>query len=622
WATVGICKVQLVSPSGRGAIAYDKLLDDIIVSNASVLDTIAVKPGKYRDEFLWWNMTVTPEGITMGNPLEPLRPIRTVGPKGGTCSGQVVASSLSGFSGLQAKISPMVHTDGQTALPEEALSVRYAHQADYESFCNALSTRPADGKPVQPVWVLADIPRDQKSGWYTGTLRLTQGKSAWQVPVQILVSPWQVPDHKDNATLVSMYQSPETLADTYKVQPFSDEHFKLIEKSFQAMAKSGNDVLLVPVIVDTYLHHKNGLIRWVEKDGQLQPEYDAFKRYLDLHTKYFGKPKVVTLLVWKHDFGCRTWFRGQNNDDIKPIMVTKLDARTGKMTPVEAPLFGKPGSEAFWKSMIQGVRNILAERKIDDRYLLLGEVFDSRPLPYTVEFFKKIAPEMRWQGYAHWVREPKPVNGKFIAHGGVEVGFKIGPNGGGLPEFHKNWPEVGKQEYLIAQAERTTIHYDSSPLTYRSVMYGDRDGGGTIARIGLDFWPSMHDHRGRFRSRYQSPPKEGWLWRGHCPSLTSPGPDGAVITTRGQMFLEGLQETELAIQLMRAKVKASQQMTQRIEQAIARRHESWRVGAAMPQATISLDWLGLAAEEYVLAAQLAGNQAENLWNNPPAVKDE
>ncbi len=619
WATAGLCSATVTSESGRGAIAYADALKQVTVNNATPLDTIAVKPGKFREGFLWWNMTITPSGITRGNPFETIRPMRAVAPRGGTCSAQVVVSGPEGFRGLQASLSAMRHVDGGAVLPAKGLSVRFAHQADYEEFCNGLSPKPADGAPVQPVWVLADIPRDQKPGWYVGTLTVKHARRTWEVPVQVLVSPWTVPDPKDNATLVSMYQSPETLADTYDVELYSDENFKLIEKSFRAMAKCGNDVVLVPVILDDYLHHEKGMIRWVKKGDGYQPDFSLFERYLDLHTEVFGKPKVVTLLVWKHDFGCRTWFRGMNSKEIKPCMVTLLDPKTGKTQPMKAPHFGEPDSEKFWTTMIEGVREIVKKRKIDDRFLLLGEVFDSRPLEQHVKFFKKIQPKMRWQGYAHWVREPKPVNGKFIAHSGVEIGFKIGPNGGGLPELSRNWPERPKREYLIAQAERTTIHYESSPLSYRAVMYGDRDGGGTIARIGMDFWPNITDDRGRLRSRYRAPQKEGWLWRGHCPSLTSPGPDGAVITTRGQMFLEGVQETELAVQLVRDAVDASDDVKSRIEDCQAKRRDSWHVGACLSQATISLDWSALAAREYALAAKIAGvKDAENLWNEPPA----
>lgn len=622
WATAGVCNLTLTSKSGRGAIAYADALDEITVNNATPLDTIATKPGRYRDGFLWWKMAVTPSGITRGDPFEPLRPIRTLAPRGGTCSGQVVVSGPEGFDGLKAEISVLRHTNGRAVLGGESTRVRYAHQADYEEFCNGLSTKPADGAPVQPVWVLVDVPRDQTPGWYTGKLTLRQGGRSWTVPVGVLVSPWTVPDPKDNRTLVSMYQSPETLADTYDVELYSDEHFKLIEKSFRTMAGSGNDVLLVPVVLEDYLHHETGMIRWVKRGDGHVPDYSIFERYMDLHIKAFGKPKVVTLLVWKHDYGCRTWFRGMNNKKLGPIMVMEVDPKTGKTRPMEAPHYGKGEGKEFWKTMVEGVRERLKDRGCDDEYLLLGEVFDSRPLEPAVEFWKKAAPKMRWQGYAHWVREPKPVKGKFIAHSGIEVGFKIGPNGGGLPELNRHWPDERsrhpQREYLIAQAERTTIHYESSPLSYRGVMYGDRDGGGTLGRIGLDFWPTIRDSRGRLRSRYQAPPNEGWLWRGHCPSLTSPGPDGAVVTTRGQMFLEGVQETELAVELARALLKAGPEMQARIEKAQARRKESWKVGNSLSQATISLDWLGLTAREYVLAVELAGGKAEDLWNDPPA----
>jgi len=67
------------------------------------------------------------------------------------------------------------------------------------------------------------------------------------------------------------------------------------------------------------------------------------------------------------------------SDTVKPCMVTELDPATGKMTPMEAPQFGQPGSEEFWKTMIEGVRRIVRSRGCDDRFLLLGEAFDSRP---------------------------------------------------------------------------------------------------------------------------------------------------------------------------------------------------------------------------------------------------
>lgn len=613
WSTAGLCGVSLSSASGEGIVPYAQAAKGVTFWNASPLETVAASPRERQWGFLWWGITVTPVGLTRGNPFDPLRPIRMVGPRGGTCSGQVVVSAAGGLSGLKATISPLKHSRSSAVLPPELVRVCYAMQEENGYFCDALMPQPIDGAAVQPVWVLVDIPRQQAPGWYVGTLMVSAAGQTANVPVQVLVAGWTVPDPKDNATLVSMYQSPDTLALHYGVEPWSDRHFALIERSLNLMAKLGNDVLLVPVILDNYLGHQTGLVRWVRKGSGYEPEFSALERYLDLHIAAFGTPKIVTLSVWKHGFGCRSWFRGMHSDMVEPCMVTEFDPATGKMAPMEAPHFGRPGSEQFWKPMIEGVRRIIKQRGVDDRFLLLGEAFDSRPLEPTVEFFQRIAPGMRWQVYAHWVKEPPPSDDRLIALGGLEVGFRINPNGGGLPEFDRNYPNIPARQFFVAQAHRVAIHHTSSPLSYRAVMRSS----GTLARIGLDFWPVYVDDRGRRRSYYGSPPNEGWLWRGHSPAITAPGPEGAVPTVRGQMLLECLQETELLISLLRAKQTAPEDIVRRIEQCLAARAKAELVAKALSQATLSLDWPGMAAREYALAGELAGTPSEGDWDAPP-----
>jgi hypothetical protein len=616
WSAVGLSGFSLRSPGGAGIVPYAEAVKGVTIWNATPMDTIANVPGKYQSGFLWWGIAITPVGLTRGNPFEPLQPIRTVAPRGGTASGQVVVSGPGTVKGLRATISSLKHERSSATLPAANVQVRFGHQAKEEKYINALQRQPAEDAAVHPVWVLVDVPRDQAPGWYTGTLTIALGAQQTAVPVQVLVAAWTVPDPRDNATLISLYQSPDTLADHFQVEPWSDKHFALIEQSMTTMAKMGNDVLLVPVVIENYLNHKTGLIRWVKKATGYEPDFTAFERYYDLQTKVWGRPKIVTLSIWKHDFGTRSWFRGMKSDVVKPVFVTEFDPRTGKMSRRQAPHFGEPGSEPFWKPMIDGVRRIVKARGGDDRFVLLGEAFDSRPLEAHRLFFEKIAPGARWQIYSHFDGGEPPVkDGKFICHGGFEVGFRINPNGGSLPELRRDWPKVTPTEFLTAQAHRTDIHLASSPLSYRNVMRAS----GTMARIGMDFWPIGKDSRGRPSSYYGCPPNEGWLWRAHVPFLTAPSPDGAVITTRGQMLMECLQETELLIALIRAKQTASPEMVARIDRLLADRNTAGVVAGALSQATISLDWLGMAAREYAVAAELAGTRSAADWDKPPAV---
>jgi hypothetical protein len=100
--------------------------------------------------------------------------------------------------------------------------------------------------------------------------------------------------------------------------------------------------------------------------------------------------------------------------------------------------------------------------------------------------------------------------------------------------------------------------------------------------------------------------------------LTGPGPDGAVITSRGQMLLEGMQEAELLIAFIRARRKAAPETAARIDRCLAERGRAALVGKCLPQAAISLDFSGMAAREYALAAELAGTPDAADWSNPPS----
>ena len=616
WSTGGVDVATLTSASGAGVIAWDDALKAITLGNATPMDTVANEPGKFKEGFLWWRVTITPSGIVRGNPFEPLRPVRTVAPRGGTGSGQVIVSGPAGFSGLKASLSPLTRDGGRETIPAAGVRLGYAAPGDRVDYCNAILPRPVDGASTQPVWVLVDVPRDQAPGWYTGELSVAAGGKSWRVPFQLLVSDWTVPSPKDNATFVSLYQSPETLAAAYKVKPWSDEHFKLIETSFRTVEKIGNDVLLVPVTLDSYLGHETGLIRWVKNGDGYTPDFALLERYLDLYVDVWGPPKVMTLSIWQHAYGSRTWFRGRASDKVGPVMVTEYDPKTGQMKPMEAPAFGAPGSEAFWKPALEGAVRVAKQRGIDEKFVLVSEAFDSRPLQKHVDFFTKIAPSMRWMVYSHWVREAAPVDGKITALGGLMTGLRMTPGGGGLPEFSRDWPETAKKEYYEVGAQRVSIHHESSPLSYRVVL---RDGG-TIGRIGLDAW-TMFEVDDRTRSKFGSPPSEGWLWRGYVPAITAAGPEAAVITTRGQMLLEGLQETELAVALIRARQKATGELAEAIDAAFARRGKAMMVGNALSQALISLDWAGMSAAEYALAARIAGQKAPTAtWDNPPAAR--
>jgi hypothetical protein len=111
---------------------------------------------------------------------------------------------------------------------------------------------------------------------------------------------------------------------------------------------------------------------------------------------------------------------------------------------------------------------------------------------------------------------------------------------------------------------------------------------------------------------------DGWLFRGLVKRFTAPGPDGTVRTVQGQMMLEGVQETEAIVALIRGKQKAAPEMAARIDKCLEKRRMAKTVGLSLAPAMVSQDLNDLAAGQYALAAELAGETGEGEWNHPPA----
>ncbi len=612
WSTVGVCKVGLTSRSGAGAVAYDEAAGGLQLWNALALETVAERPKPLNRGWGTGPMSISATGMRRGNPFDPLRPIRMLGPRGGVASGQVVLSCDAPVGDLKATLGPLAHAKGDV-IPAGDIEVRYAAQREDERFCDALLAEPPDGATVVPVWIVAKVPAGRRPGWYTGELTLEARGRTFRVPVQLFASAFTVPEPRDDRALVALPHSPDTLAIHYGVDPLSEPHWRLLDESFKLLGQLGQDELYVPVIHKTHMGHETGFVRWVERGGGYEPEFSALERLMDLYEKHCGQPKVVCLIVWKPQYGSKANFRGAQVKGPEPIVVTRFDPRTGQMEPMEAPMFGSPGSEAFWRTMIDGVRDRVRKRGWDERALMLGQGFDSRPLAEHVEFLGRVAPGLRWQVFSHWIRDPRPENGRLVLANGMVVGFREQAGPTPLPVLDDDYPDVPERDFLMAGSHRMDVVQWSSPPSWRNIPTMT----GTLCRIPFDFWPTR-ERDGRLRPLLHTGICGAWLYRAGPRAIVSPGPSGPAPTVRFQMVREALAETEARIALSEALHKLPEGDRKGALQALlAERRMARHVGRAVPQAQVGLDWLGLSAREFAAAAALAGETENGAWSDPP-----
>jgi len=466
-------------------------------------------------------------------------------PRNGIASGVVVQAAATAYDGAAAQMSDLTRPAG-ARIPAAAVRLRYA---DVKPAWTPLFEEPVKARMIHPVWLTVHVPADATPGAYTG--ELTCKGAAKPVPVQLTVVDWTMPDARDWQVWVQTLQSPESVAATYKVPLWSDEHFALLEESLKLMGDLGNDIIDVRAVRRTSIGDDPVLMFQRDAAGELQPEFTAFNRYLDLYQKYCGKPKFLIVNVWNENMNLDALGRGRGvtskEQEVQQIGIAEL--KDGKIIDTLIPMHDRPGSEAIWQRMMDGLRDQLRQRGMSEYQIILGQGNDIWPSPFTVDMFRKVAPYAQWVSLTHGQGAPK--------WSYTDVG-RTQPNGmvTGIMEMARllptNKPHVPGHPVLCNARDNV----GDSPAVFRSfsraiIFENNHDG---VCWKGIDFWP-YRTEAGTIRSALASYSGMGNTVGGSPRAIAAIGPKGAVATQQLEMWRECNEETE-AIYTMRAALDA------------------------------------------------------------------
>lgn len=517
--------------------------------------------------------------------------VRLVGPRNGFCSAQVVVRG-DGADRIKARLDPLV--SAENSIPADAVRIRYASRkqvvyrppgSNYKvevrythfSYYDILHEEPPTGATILPLWITVRIPPDAEPGTYTGMLTLTRLPGAVdqaseagrtepsRIPVTLEVSAWSCPEPRNWIGHVGLLQSPESLAMRYDAPLWSERHWALMEKSMRFMSGLGNRDLFITAINRTHLGNEFAMIRFTGEADRLVPDFSIVDRYLDLYTKVDGRPTSLIVYCWDPEY--RGGIRKKrpspeipDGEKASELPVTRVDAN-GHMSEIKVPIFGRPGSEATWKPVFDGLRDRVVKRGWDEGIILIGTAGDERPDATIVSTLRNMAPYARWNLYSHGRGDPAPTDGT-LELDGMPVGLYELPY---VPKMAA-MPEDGivggwDLDFRVTCFPRVLI-FQYSPLSQWRNMpeacvagyryTGMPPAGGLpvcgFTRLCFDFWDV--DGRpilGRFGRH--------WLVRMYrrCPwAIVAPGPDGAMGTVRYEMLREGMQELQARIQIEKA----------------------------------------------------------------------
>jgi len=632
WGHLGFHEIKLTAPDGGGAIPYAEALKGTRLWSARANEQITNAPSErslVRKNWFWtllWSRGMPVKGVQVGNPFDPLRPVKMIVPRNGVCSGQAVVSDLAGLRGVSATVAPF-QGPGGAVMPAAAAQVRFAAQHEGLHYCDALMVRPPDGARTVPVWVVLKAPKGQPAGWYCSTLSIRANGKSFSVPLRVLVTGLTLPDAKDFASTIGISHSPDTLAMQYNVEPWSPKHLALMDKSLELMGQVGNDVIYVPVILGplggtgktAVDFNVAPIIRWTKTAGGLQPDFTILEKYLDAYGRHCAAPRGISLYIWGircaremvqayEGGGLRKGTEAsETNSGFAPPRVHVWDPKANTVTEQEVPVIGAAGSEKFWKPLVDGVRALVVKRGWSERCVMLGLGGDSRPGRKTVDLFKEWAPYARWNYLSHFSGDPGPKDGKLIATGGGEIGLKEWPwlictRFSTAAQFEERL--AAPLDFIEMPTARWMHQEYSPPLLFRTLamMWGE------VGRIGLDFW--MARERGK--------PRATSFIGSHINSLTVPGPDGAVPTVRFEMFREGVQDVEVRGGIIRAYLKLPAEQRKGYRELIDELPSRvGQCGGPLPCQELNLDWAGYVARVHLAAAQLAGAKTDARWDQPP-----
>jgi hypothetical protein len=492
-----------------------------------------------------------------------LVPVRISAARNGSFSGQLLVGRDRPISGLKVSVGELKREGGPETLPASTLRMRYARRTWTLPFGDrrrpdtrlkpgspclfdalfehppATVTSPSRGSgALQPVWLTADVPAEAAPGVYRGKVVVeVDGVNAVEAPVHLRVSEWVAPPPSRWRTFADLLQSPESVALRYRVKMWSDEHFKLMERSFALLGGAGNKTVYLPLIAKTSFGNSGTLLRWVRQaDGSLEPDFSAVDRYLALAKKHLERPLAVCLYVWDRHLGGRSDGKAASTAGDRPE-ITVFDRERGKDGLAKAPSFDdRVAAKAFWKPAIEGLTERIDRLGWKDA-LMLGVSGIHVPPKSAVAFWRDVLPGTPWAMSAY--------DSRTDLYGLARVGYAA------LVSPHRSNRPGRSREGIVALNQ-----YDARTLTARvqrihaGFLLGERcvaRGLRGVGRLNGDFFRVKGGVGGArlIAGRYELNKNHKLTLK--LDSLVHPGPAGPVSTERLEMLREGLLECEARI---------------------------------------------------------------------------
>lgn len=310
---------------GTADIRYDKLYAPEAASLSSAWNAHSWKNEKIHTQFVIYTTQAQP-GVTIS------RSALTDG-KGNTIPASAVST---GF--LRYVMTDELNSEGGGCgfrKPGEYDSSLVADAIDFKTSMNIAANT------TQPVWLSIKVPAQTAAGIYKGsiTVKNNKGIAIKTLSYNVTVNNRTLPDAKDWAYHLDLWQSPYAVSRYHNVKPFSKEHFDAMRPYMTQLAGVGQKVITTSIIYDPWNSQTEDIygdmVKWTKKrDGSWTYDYTEFDKWVEFMMECGVTKQIAcySMIPWNLKF-------------------FYYDEATGKMIHIVA----KPGSpeyDAHWRPML------------------------------------------------------------------------------------------------------------------------------------------------------------------------------------------------------------------------------------------------------------------------------
>lgn len=174
-----------------------------------------------------------------------------------------------------------------------------------------VSERDIKACSTQPVWVKVGVPRDAKAGLYKGTVTVTAADmKPMTLQLEVDVVNRTLPDPREWALHLDLWQNPYAVARYYNVPLWSREHFDRMRPVMKMLADVGQRAITATIMHKPWNgqteDHFDSMITRIRKiDGTWSYDYTVFDKWVTFMMEEVGIDEMIncyTMIPWNLQF--------------------------------------------------------------------------------------------------------------------------------------------------------------------------------------------------------------------------------------------------------------------------------------------------------------------------------